>query len=69
MLDKRFWVIGGTYTSLSFDRLIDGTEHLFGPFPTHGEAERAWRDVSEQHRSECTTRFAIVHENWRTAAV
>jgi hypothetical protein len=68
MLGKRFWVIGGRYATIDFETVVDGTERLFGPFSTRGEAEYAWRDVSERHRSECLVRFSIVQENWGAAA-
>jgi hypothetical protein len=29
---RRYWVVGGKYQTLSFDRLVDGTESVFGPF-------------------------------------
>jgi hypothetical protein len=62
MASHRFWVVGGEFLTLEFDQMIYGTERLFGPFDTHADAERAWRDVSEQHRSRCTVRFTIAQE-------
>jgi hypothetical protein len=64
----RFWIIGGEYQSLGFDEIVRGTERLIGPFGTRDEAERTWRDVSEEHRARCTVRFTIVQENARAAA-
>ena len=40
MTINRFWVLGGEYTSIRFEELVDGTERLFGPFAARGEAER-----------------------------
>lgn len=62
MASNRFWVLGGEYTSIRFDELIDGTERLFGPFVARTEAERTWREVSERHRPQCNVRFSIVEE-------
>jgi hypothetical protein len=61
-MKDRFWVLGGEYTSLKFEQLIDGTERLFGPYPARSEAERRWRELSEQHRPQCNVRFSIVEE-------
>ena len=68
MSNNHFWVVGGKFCSLAFEEMVDGTERLFGPFPTREDAERIWRDVSEQHRAQCTVRFTIVQEAARRAA-
>jgi hypothetical protein len=68
MTMHRFWIIGGEFQSLGFDEIVSGTERLIGPFDTRDEAERTWRDVSEEHRARCTVRFTIVQENARAAA-
>jgi hypothetical protein len=65
-MNNRFWVLGGEYKSLRFEELINGTERLFGPFLARNEAERTWREMSEQHRPQCNVRFTIVEE--RTSA-
>jgi hypothetical protein len=59
---NRFWVLGGEYTSIRFEELVDGTERLLGPFTARTEAERTWREVSERHRPQCNVRFTIVEE-------
>jgi hypothetical protein len=63
MSTTRYWVVGGKFQSLEFDTLTDGTGRIWGPFETHSGAEDVWRDVSEQHRWSCCTRFTIVQEN------
>jgi hypothetical protein len=63
MSTTRYWVVGGKFRSLEFDYLIEGTGRIWGPFETHGEAEHAWREASEQHRWSCCTRFTIVQES------
>jgi hypothetical protein len=68
MFSIRFWVVGGEFHSLGFDQIVSGTERLFGPFDTRDDAERTWRNVSEQHRAQCTTRFTIAQENLRSGA-
>jgi hypothetical protein len=62
MTINRFWVLGGEYTSIRFEELVDGTERLFGPFAARREAEQTWREVSERHRPQCNVRFTIVEE-------
>ncbi len=62
MTAQRFWVVGGEFLSLHFDQLVAGTEQVFGPFLDRGEAEQAWRKVSEWHRHRGAVRFAIVRE-------
>jgi len=68
MSNHRFWVVGGEFRSLGFEEIVNGTERLIGPFGTRAEAERTWRDVSEEHRARCTVRFTIVQENARAVA-
>ncbi len=65
---NRFWVVGGEFRSLGFEEIVNGTERLLGPFGSRDDAERTWRDVSEQNRARCTVRFTIVQENPRAAA-
>lgn len=58
----RFWVVGGKYRDMNFTDLVPGTENVFGPFPTRRDAEETWRRISENHRSQCLTRFVITAE-------
>jgi hypothetical protein len=67
MSNGRFWVVGGQFQSLEFEKIVDGTERLFGPFDTRDDAECAWREVSEENRWRCTVRFTIVQEGPRAA--
>jgi hypothetical protein len=59
---KKYWVIGGLYRDTGFDTLVEGTERLFGPFPSRDEATQAWRQLAEATRSSCLTRFSIAEE-------
>ncbi len=61
----RFWIVGGEYDDTSFTTLVQGTERLLGPFRTRGEAERAWREVSQNTRSFALARFTIATETVR----
>jgi hypothetical protein len=67
MSKSRFWVVGGQFRSLEFEEIVDGTECLFGPFDTRDDAERRWREVSEENRWRCNVRFTIVQEGARAA--
>ena len=58
----RYWVVGGEYTSTEFEKLVDGTERVVGPFESRGDAERTWRNLSEDHRPEAQVRFTIAQE-------
>ncbi|MBX6425781.1 MAG: hypothetical protein IRZ09_07670 [Variibacter sp.] len=62
MSAQRYWVIGGEFKSLEFAELVGGTEQVYGPFCTRGDAESTWRAVSERHRPQCNVRFTIVEE-------
>lgn len=57
-----YWIVGGEYRSFTFTDLVPGTGRLMGPFADKINAERAWRQVSEEHRSQCLVRFTIATE-------
>lgn len=60
--NTRFWVVGGKYRDMNFSDIVPGTENVFGPFSTRRQAEETWRSVSQEHRSQCLTRFVITAE-------
>ncbi|MCX5515955.1 hypothetical protein C3941_05030 [Kaistia algarum] len=62
MNTSRFWIVGGEYASMTFDRLIEGTQRVLGPFGERRAAEDAWRRLSEENRSQCLMRFTIASE-------
>ena len=63
----RFWVIGGEYTCLGFEQLVEGTEKVAGPFFHRSAAEAVWRRLSESDRCRAQVRYAIVAESGKTA--
>ena len=65
MSDHRFWVIGGEYASTAFDRVVEGTERILGPYLCRDEARKAWEEVAVETRSVCLARFTIVQEGAR----
>ncbi|WP_225770886.1 DUF4170 domain-containing protein [Inquilinus sp. Marseille-Q2685] len=62
---NRFWIIGGEYADTRFDRLIDGTESLQGPFDNYDEALHAWRQLASATTSNAHQRYTIAHEGAR----
>jgi len=58
----KYWVVGGQYESLTFDRLVHGTQSVLGPFGRREEAESAWREMSDRTRSQAMVRFTIAAE-------
>jgi hypothetical protein len=61
---SRYWIIGGRFCSTEFNEMVPGTECLMGPFNERESAIQAWRELSQERRSECTVRFAVVTEPW-----
>lgn len=62
MPSNRFWVLGGKYTNMCFDKMIIGSEIVVGPFESREQAEQNWRRLSECHRADATMRFSILAE-------
>ena len=61
-MSMRFWVVGGEYTDTSFERLVDGSERVLGPFSDRDQAMNVWKRVAEATRSDCYARFTIAQE-------
>lgn len=61
-MSNRFWVIGGEYEDTRFERLMDGSERLFGPYGSHEAALAVWERIAAETRSVCTARFTVVRE-------
>jgi len=59
---NKFWIIGGEYDDVSFERLIDGTQSLAGPYATYERALGEWRRLAESTRSNAHHRYVIAHE-------
>jgi hypothetical protein len=64
---QRYWVVGGKYETMEFDRLVAGTESVFGPFGSAQDAHSTWRDVTEKTRCQATVRYTIATEQTRTS--
>jgi hypothetical protein len=61
-MGNRFWVIGGEFENTTFERVLEGTQKVIGPFSDHGEAKQAWEHLATETRSICNARFTIVRE-------
>jgi hypothetical protein len=59
---QRYWVVGGNYETMAFDRLVEGTERVFGPFGRLQDAVSTWRCVTEKTRYQGTARYTIAAE-------
>lgn len=59
---NRFWVVGGEYTDSRFEDIIEGTEQMFGPFPSRDDALQVWRKVADETRCLCLARYVVVGE-------
>src|SRR5262249_58089971 len=59
---ERYWVVGGNYETMEFDRVVPGTEDVFGPFGSIEDAESVWRRVAEKTRYQATVRYTIAAE-------
>ena len=59
---ERYWVVGGKYETMEFDRVVPGTEDVFGPFGSIQDAESVWRCVAEKTRYQATIRYTIAAE-------
>jgi hypothetical protein len=64
----RFWVVGGKYETMAFERLVEGTQSVYGPFASEEDAKSAWRSVNEETRCQATVRFTIAAEPAHAAA-
>ena len=59
---ERYWVVGGNYETMEFDRVVPGTEDVFGPFGSIQDAESVWRCMAEKTRYQATVRYTIAAE-------
>ena len=59
-MPKQFWVIGGEYSDMQFEQLVEGTSRVFGPFRDIDAARTIWRERSVASKCEAATRYTIV---------
>lgn len=62
MQTSRFWIVGGEYATTAFEKLIEGSEKVIGPYADRRTAEAAWRSLAESSRSQACVRFTIAAE-------
>ena len=60
-MDKQYWVVGGEYDP-SFNRLVDGTQRIAGPFGNERRAETEWHRLTFRDGCCATERYHIAVE-------
>jgi hypothetical protein len=61
---KRYWVVGGEYTSTAFKETVGGKPlRREGPFATWDEAQRRWAALSWADVDNCHARYSIEVED------
>jgi hypothetical protein len=59
----RYWVIGGEYRDLRFDKLAPGAqEERHGPFATYQKAYEVWQERARATIDDALIRVRIVDE-------
>ena len=56
--NRRYWVIGGEYEDTRYERFLNGSQQVIGPFEDRDLAERTWRGIMNEVRSP-RTRYTI----------
>lgn len=64
MTRERYWVVGGEYSCMAFKALKNGAPQVLGPFDDRDAAREVWKRVSQETRSNATTRYAIASEQF-----
>jgi hypothetical protein len=63
----RFWVVGGEYADMSFERLAKGArEERHAPFMSYDEAYATWQARARATIDDALVRFRIVDEGQPT---
>jgi hypothetical protein len=58
----KYWIVGGEYQDTAFDRLIEGTQRLIGPFQSRDTALGEWKRMAAETRANCYARYTIAEE-------
>lgn len=59
----RYWVVGGEYADVSFERLAQGArEERLGPYASYGEAYAVWQARARATVDDALVRFRIIEE-------
>lgn len=58
----KYWIVGGEYVDTSFDRLLDGTAEVMGPYATRETALNEWKRLASETKANCHTRYTIAEE-------
>ncbi len=60
-MDKQYWVIGGEYDA-QFNRLVDGTQRVAGPYRDELRARTEWQRLTFHDGCCATERYHIAVE-------
>ena len=60
-MDKQYWVVGGEYDP-SFNRLVDGTQRVAGPYGNELRAQTEWHRLTFRDGCCATERYHIAVE-------
>ena len=60
-MDRKYWVVGGEYDA-GFEGLVDGTQHVAGPFGDELRARTEWQRLTFRDGCGATTRYHIAVE-------
>ena len=60
-MDKQYWVVGGEYDD-KFDRLVEGTQRVCGPFREEYRARAEWQRLTCHDGWRATERYHITVE-------
>ena len=59
----RYWVVGGEYADVKFDRLASGArEERHGPFASYAEAYQVWQARARATVDDALIRFRIIED-------
>jgi hypothetical protein len=59
----RYWVVGGEYADVSFERLAPGArEERHGPFASYDDAYAVWQVRARATIDDALVRFRIIEE-------
>ena len=59
---KKYWIVGGEYVDTGFNRLLDGTAEVLGPYTTRESALDEWKRLAAATKASCHTRYTIAEE-------
>ena len=59
MPEVKYYVIGGEYTSTQFEKLVEGTGEVYGPYNKE-QADKEWWSLTSKSVDNCMIRYNVV---------